>query len=83
METVSREVYDDIRFQEFAFPPQNIEEALRQFNTMFNNHYIEEATARRVSIIPPAMNTTAEYLATYGLNNLTQFVEAPELFGNL
>lgn len=83
METVNREVYDAIRFQEFAFPPPNMEEALQQFNTMFNNHFIEEATSMRFSIIPPAMNATAEYMASYGLNNLTQFVEAPALFENL
>lgn len=83
VETSNKEVYNAIRLQDVAFPPPNLEEPIRHFNTMFSNNFIEDITARRVSIIPLSMNATAEYMATYGLNNLTQFVEAPVMFDNL
>lgn len=50
---------------------------------MFSNNFIEDVTAHRFSIIPRGMKSTAGYMATYDLNNLTQFVEALDVFGNL
>lgn len=83
LEVVSRLVFDVIELQEFIFPPEELEEALLQFNTMFANHFIEGKTFRRISVIPLAMNRTAEYMARFGMEIETAFVEAPEIFGNL
>lgn len=52
LEIVNREVFDALRFQDFAFPPPNLEDAMLQFNTMFLNNFIEGVTARIISIIP-------------------------------
>lgn len=83
METDNRGVYYVVHLREFAFSQPNLEEAIQQFNTTFSNNFIEDVTAHRFSIIPRGMKSTAEYMATYDLNNLTQFVEALDVFGNL
>lgn len=50
---------------------------------MFANIFVEGKTVRRVSIIPTRMNGTAAYMASYGMQNMSDFVETPEIFGNL
>lgn len=50
---------------------------------MFTNNFVEKKTDRRVSFILRSMNTTAEYMAIYGMQNMTQFVKTPGVFGNL
>ncbi|KAK1399512.1 hypothetical protein POM88_009375 [Heracleum sosnowskyi] len=61
IETDNREAYDIIRYQEQVVIPQNLEDSMSQFNTFFYNHFKEDMTIRRVSIIPLVMNRTAEY----------------------
>lgn len=67
LETVNREFFDALNLQEVTFLPPNLNDAIRQFNTMFANNFIENATARKVSIIPQRMNATAKYRALYEL----------------
>lgn len=38
---------------------------------------------RRISHILEEANVTARYMASYGMNNSTSYVEAPRIFGNL
>lgn len=34
-------------------------------------------------MIPPSMNQTAEYMARFGMKNVSVFSEAPGIFGNI
>lgn len=52
IETDNREVYDTVRVQEFIILPPDLDEIFDQLNTLFANVYLEDVTARRVSIIP-------------------------------
>lgn len=50
---------------------------------MYANNFVEDETVRRVAVIPTNMNATAEYMAIYGMQHMTHFVETPGVFGNL
>lgn len=63
--------------------PHGLEEALLQFNTIFTNNFVKNETEHRVSVIARGMNATAEYMAVYGMQNMTELVETPGVFGNL
>lgn len=56
---------------------------MTQLNTLHDNHFTEGHTERNVSLIPVKQNRTAEYMAIYGMENLSSFVEAPVDFENL
>lgn len=79
----NKEAYDTLRVQEFIFLPPDLEDAFGQFNTLFSNHFIEDITARQVSIMPETRNSTAIYMEIYGMNNLSALVQDPGVFANL
>ena len=60
-------------------------EAFRLFNTVHANHYEEGKTNRQISWVPEHMNDAARYMAEYGLEHFSSFVELPwpETIGNL
>ncbi|KAL1811319.1 hypothetical protein ACET3Z_021384 [Daucus carota] len=60
-------------------------EAFRLFNTVHSNNYVEGSTDRRISWVPEHMNDAARYMAEYGLEHFSNFVEipGPQPIGNL
>ena len=60
-------------------------EAFRLFNTVHANHYEEGKTNRQISWVPEHMNDAARYMAEYGLEHFSSFMELPwpETVGNL
>lgn len=83
IETVHRGVYETIRLQEHILIPENQLEALRLFNTVQANHFVEGSSDRRLSCVPIHMNASATYLADYGMENLSAFAEVKGTVGNL
>ena len=81
----NEDVYDVIRFQDEIVVVDELVEPLSQFNTLHNNHFNNGLTARRLSWVDVEMNRVAEYMATYGLENLKTYVEIPgdKVFGDL
>lgn len=83
IETTNFQIYETVRAQEHFILEDHQLEAYSLFNTVYANHFEEGSTDRRISCIPAQMNSTAAYLAEYGMNNLTEFAEAQGLFGDL
>lgn len=83
IDTINREIYDFFRLQEVIILPPDLDEAFRHLNFFYANHFDEEISEIKVSIIPVEQNATAEYMAIYGLQNLSTFAEATETVGNL
>ena len=66
-----------ISFQE-EFPQQeDVQEVLRLFNTLHANNFKVGTTKRAVTRVPVIQNGAAVYLAKFGMDNLTCFVETP------
>lgn len=74
IETDNKEVFDTMRVQEYIFLPPDLEEAFFQFNALFANRYKEAETFRKVSIIPVELNATAQYIATFGIENMIALI---------
>ncbi|WOG89915.1 hypothetical protein DCAR_0209155 [Daucus carota subsp. sativus] len=83
IETTNRDVYDAIRVQNHFGIQEDQLEVYRLFNTLYTNHFKEGSTVVCVSWAPAHMNSTAEYLASYGMRNLTCFAEAKSRVGDL
>ncbi|KAL1824794.1 hypothetical protein ACET3Z_011572 [Daucus carota] len=83
IETVSQRVYDTIGQQDMIMLNDDQLEVYRNFNTIFANNFKEGITKRRIACIPRFMNTTAEYLANYGLANMSEFGEVEHSVGDL
>lgn len=83
IETSNPDIYDTIRMQEHLVLRDDQLEVYSLFNTVHANHFITNKTIRHISWVPQRMNGTAEYLATYGMNNLTEFSEFTGSFGEL
>lgn len=83
VETVNKKLYDTVRVQEFIFLPPELVETFNQLNTFYANHVESDDMTITFSIIYEELNRTAEYLARYGRDNISSFVEASNIFGNL
>lgn len=83
IETTSPRVYDTISLQEHIFLDQDQLEVYRKLNTLLANNFKEGLTKRKVACIPGFMNGSAEYLANYGLANVTEFGEINHSVGEL
>lgn len=79
----NQDIFEVLRFQDEIVVVDELVEALAQFNSLHNNHFEEGLTARRLSLVSPKMNATAIYMASYGMEHLSLFVEAPGMFGDL
>ncbi|KAL1808715.1 hypothetical protein ACET3Z_025705 [Daucus carota] len=83
IETTNRDVYDTIRIQnQFGLQEDQVK-VYRLFNTLYTNHFKEGSTVVCVSWIPTFMNSSAEYLASYGIQHLSCFVETNSRVGDL
>ncbi|WOH05101.1 hypothetical protein DCAR_0624514 [Daucus carota subsp. sativus] len=76
-------VYNAIRDQDEVLFEENIEEVLRQINTIHANHFQVGVTSRRFSLTIPDMHNATVYLATQGLLRATSLVEVNLPFGDL
>ncbi|KAL1808091.1 hypothetical protein ACET3Z_025081 [Daucus carota] len=83
IETTSQNVYDTLSVQESIILPDELAEAYELFNTVHANNFVEGKSVRRVACIPARMNSTAQYMAHFGLLRRSQFAECPGLFGDL
>ncbi|KAL1822717.1 hypothetical protein ACET3Z_009495 [Daucus carota] len=85
IETSHHDVFELIRLQEHVPIPEKQLEAFRLFNTVHSNNYVEGSTDRRISWVPEHMNDAARYMAEYGLEHFSNFVEipGPQPIGNL
>ncbi|WOG86212.1 hypothetical protein DCAR_0205413 [Daucus carota subsp. sativus] len=79
IETVSPRVYDTISLPDHIILNDDQVEVYRNFNILYANNFKEGLTKRKVACVPRFMNQTAEFLAIYGLKNITEFgvVEQP------
>ena len=83
IETVSPRVYDNLSLQDDIFLDDDQRNVYRNINTLFANNFKEGTTKRNVACIPQFMNSTAEYLANFGLANYTDFGEVKNSVGDL
>ncbi|WOG95977.1 hypothetical protein DCAR_0415307 [Daucus carota subsp. sativus] len=82
IETSNLNVFDTLSVQEHIVLREDQVEAYGLFNTVHGNNF-REGKNRRVAWIPDHMNTTAQYMAIYGLSHCSSFSECPGLFGDL
>ncbi|KAL1811382.1 hypothetical protein ACET3Z_021447 [Daucus carota] len=73
--------YEAIRFQEEFQQEDDITEVIQLFNTLHSNNFQIDTTERSITRIPVGQNSTAVYLARYGLENMKVFAETPGSFG--
>lgn len=83
IETTNEEVHQSIQIQEFIFLPPELVEVFKQFNTFYTSNFAEEDMTVRVPLISADLNRTAEYLETYGRDNMDSFAQAPEIYRKL
>ncbi|WOH04731.1 hypothetical protein DCAR_0624143 [Daucus carota subsp. sativus] len=83
IETTNRNVFETILMQQHMVLQENQREAYGLFNTIYANHHKDGKTDRCISCVPPHMNSTADYMANYGLNNLSVFSELEEDLGDM
>ncbi|WOG97860.1 hypothetical protein DCAR_0417201 [Daucus carota subsp. sativus] len=83
IETVNRDIFDTVRWQEHLALDDDQIEVYGMFNTIHANNFKEGKSDRKLSCVPLFMNSTAEYLAIYGMNNLSEFAEVPNMVGDL
>ncbi|KAL1815646.1 hypothetical protein ACET3Z_018220 [Daucus carota] len=83
VETVDREVYDIIDFQDFIVVPEALSHVITQFNTKHANHYEEGKTECHVVVILASLNGTADYLARYGMCHMESFEETTNNFADI
>lgn len=83
VEIVNEQVYEILRDRNHIFIVEDLREVIHQFDSFFANYSIEDVTVRRASLVPFELNQTAEYMARYGMDQLSSFVETPGIFGNL
>lgn len=67
IEIVNKEIFDFFHLQEVIALPPDPEEAFRQLNTFYANHFDEVVSEIKVSIISGEQNSTTVYMAEYGL----------------
>ncbi|KAL1825990.1 hypothetical protein ACET3Z_012768 [Daucus carota] len=83
IETSNHNTFETISTQEHVFLRDDQLEPFRLFNTVHANHFKVNTTNRKIIWIPTEMNSTARYLADYGLQHLSVFAETPGWFGDL
>ncbi|WOG96850.1 hypothetical protein DCAR_0416188 [Daucus carota subsp. sativus] len=83
IETDNERVYDTLRLQEQILLEEEQLDAYRAFNTLHANNYKVGTTKKSILHVPLHMNSSAEYMARYALENLKVFVETSKPFGNL
>ena len=83
IETENHQVYETIRFQEEIFLDDDQLEFYGMFNTIHVNNFKAGSTQRKIACIPPHMNSAAQYLSSYGLNNVKVFTETTKMVGDL
>ena len=82
-ETTNRDVYDTVRMQPHIVLQPDQLEVYGLFNTIYANHFKEGEMDRCISCVPRRMNSTAEYLANYGMQNMSVFSEVKGSVGEL
>ncbi|WOH09263.1 hypothetical protein DCAR_0728719 [Daucus carota subsp. sativus] len=70
-----------ISFQEEFQQQEDIQEVLRLFNTLHANNFQVGLTSRTITRVPVSLNGAAVFLAQFGLDNLSCFVETPGSWG--
>uniref|UniRef100_A0A165X0T1 Uncharacterized protein n=1 Tax=Daucus carota subsp. sativus TaxID=79200 RepID=A0A165X0T1_DAUCS len=87
IETTHVGIFELVSAQDQFIIPHELLEAFRLFNSLHANNAanIDGANPRRISWIPHHMNSTAVYMAEYGMKYLTDTVELPgaSTLGNL
>ena len=87
IETTHVGIFELVSAQDQFIIPHELLEAFRLFNSLHANNADnnEGANPRRISWIPHHMNSTAVYMAEYGMKHLTATVELPgaSTLGNL
>ena len=83
IETSNLEVYDTIRHQEHVFLNDEQLEIYSSFNTIYANHYNGNKMKRVITSVPQRMNSSAAYLAHYGLTKKVAFGEISGTVGDL
>ncbi|WOH16103.1 hypothetical protein DCAR_0935652 [Daucus carota subsp. sativus] len=83
IETSNVEVYDTIRHQEHVFLNDEQLEIYSSFNTIYANHYNGKKMKRVITSVPQRMNSSAAYLAHYGLTKRVVFGEISGSVGDL
>ncbi|KAL1803898.1 hypothetical protein ACET3Z_032545 [Daucus carota] len=87
IETTHVGIFELVSAQDQFIIPHELLEAFRLFNSLHANNTDNNdgANPRRISWIPHHMNSTAVYMAEYGMNHLTEVVELPgaSTLGNL
>ena len=83
IETSNHNTFETISTQEHVFLRDDQLEPFRLFNTVHANHFKVNTTNRKIIWIPTEMNSTARYLADYGLQHLSVFAETPGWFDDL
>ncbi|WOG95429.1 hypothetical protein DCAR_0414748 [Daucus carota subsp. sativus] len=73
--------YEAIRFQEEFQQEEDVLEVLQLFNTLHSNNFQIDTTERSITRIPVGQNSTAVFLARFGMENLRVFAETPGTFG--
>ncbi|KAL1806025.1 hypothetical protein ACET3Z_029093 [Daucus carota] len=73
--------YEAIRFQEEFQQEEDVLEVLQLFNTLHSNNFQIDITERSITRIPVGQNSTAVFLARFGMENLRVFAETPGSFG--
>ncbi|WOG93133.1 hypothetical protein DCAR_0312414 [Daucus carota subsp. sativus] len=82
-EVSERNIYETILMQEHIGLRENQVEAYGAFNTIHVNNHKEGSYDRFISCVPARMNVTVEYLAIYGMNNVTELSEFEGDVGDL
>lgn len=83
VETVSPRVFDIISLPDLIPLNDDLLPVYRNLYTLFVNNFKVGLTKRRIACIPQFKNGTAEYLANFGLANMTEFGMVEHAVGNL
>ncbi|KAL1804916.1 hypothetical protein DCAR_0830701 [Daucus carota subsp. sativus] len=83
IETTNLQVYDTIRHQEHVFLNEEQLEIYSSFNTVYANHYNGNKMKRVITSVPPRINSTAAYMANYGLTRKVAFGEISGTVGDM